>query len=155
MKEIRIIIPEEDLWVVSLEPKDDLPVVIGLNRALYKFKYKKVFSWHLSVTVFYEECNNNGFPTKGELEAVSSLEDCLIDSIETHDDGKPNALFLGRVTWDKTREYIYRVYNPEIVNKNLQGIIDDGKYSRDFNFKMEHDKGWVLDKWYFDLKERL
>ena len=155
MKRISIIIPEDDFVIAALEPKDDLPVIIGLNRALYKFKYKKIFPWNLSLTVFFKECNDIGFPSDEEIKAFSTMEDYLCERIETYYDEKPNALFLARVTWNKTREYIYRIYNPEIVNNNLQEIINTKKSSRDFVFKIEHDKNWELNEWYYDLKKRL
>ncbi len=118
--------------------------ICAINQSLANFDSKIVFGWHLSIIVECAQLAGNGMPT--------SDEKAVIDNIGRHFDlhlkTDGNALFLARTTWNGTRQFLYRVYNPEIANAFLMGIVDNGREVRPLDFKMEHDPDWNLAKRY-------
>ena len=112
MKEFKVLIPDEYYSILNFR-QEDLPGVAVVNTALREFEPKEVFSWHLSIMVQLEDIVDNGMPSKSEVETIDKLGDFLDDKIKGEDKEKPNALFLARITWNATRELIWRVFDPE------------------------------------------
>ena len=48
-------------------------------------------------------------------------------------------------------ELIWRVYDPEIANAFLKGLIDRDNSVREFDYRMDDDENWKLAEWH--LKE--
>ena len=147
MKEFKVIIPEEKLSIIEYEA-ENLPAIMVTNFSLLKFKPKEVFSWNLSIIINFNELNNNGMPKKEETDLIIPFEEIIDDQLKGDNKDKPNALFLARITWNGTRELIYRIYNPEVVNNYLQSIIENKNYPREFDYKIELDKKWKLNEWF-------
>jgi hypothetical protein len=59
-------------------------------------------------------------------------------------------LFLGQITWNETRELIWRVFDPEITNTFLQDLIKSKTHFRPFDYRIEQDKAWKLAEWHLD-----
>ena len=55
----------------------------------------------------FEDLIDNGMPSKSEREIVDPFGDRLDLLIKGDDLEKPNALFLARITWNKTRKLIW------------------------------------------------
>jgi hypothetical protein len=87
-------------------------------------------------------------PSKKERELLDEFGDTLDADIKGPDKQKPNALFLARITWNKTRELIWRVFDPEITNNYLEQIISDDKLIRQFDYRIDPDVDWKLSKWH-------
>ena len=149
MKEFKVIIPEENYALFDFY-QENLPAVMVLNTSLLKFKPKEVFSWHLSLMIDFDELVENGMPAQVETDAIIPFEEHIDTLLKGNDKDKPNALFLGRITWNGTRELIYRVYDPEIANAVLQDIINNKTYPREFDYEMEHDENWERNKWHLE-----
>ena len=150
MREFKVIIPDEHYSVLNFR-QEDLPGIAVVNTALRDFEPKEVFSWHLSIMLQIDDLVDNGMPSKSEVEIIDELEDFLDDKIKGEDKAKPNALFLARITWNATRELIWRVYDPENTDKFLKNFIEGGNPSREFDYRMESDEQWKLAEWH--LKE--
>jgi hypothetical protein len=147
MKEFRVVIPTENYQIVEFR-QESLPGIMVLNKALKDFEPKEVFEWHLSVLISFRDLIENGMPSIKEREVVDPYGD-LLDSVFKGDDPKkPNALFLARITWNKTRELIYRVFDPEPIHQFLQQQIKDRKHPREFDYRIDPDKDWKLAKWH-------
>jgi hypothetical protein len=153
MKEFKVLIPDEYYSILDFN-QDDLPGVAVINTALRDFEPKEVFAWHLSIMLDFEDLIDNGMPSKAEREIVDPLGDKLDLLIKGNDLDRPNALFLARITWNKTRELIWRVFDPEIADKTLQEIINNGDYPRQFEYKMEQDDNWDLTQWHLKVYEK-
>ena len=149
MEEFKVIIPDEMYTIVEYK-RDNLPAIMVINSALIDFEPKEVFLWNLSILIQFNELADNGMPAKNETDLIESFENYLFDNLKG-DKKKPNALFFARITWNGTREIIYQVYDPEIANNLLQNIINDKKYPREFDYRMEADEEWKLNKVYVDL----
>jgi hypothetical protein len=144
--EVRIVLPEESYTLMDWK-EDGLPCVAMLNSALIDFEHKKIFSWHLSVIIDFEDLIDNGMPSEEEREIVDPFCDKLDEEIKAGG----NALFLIRETWNKTRRLVWRVYDPEIANQHLQYIIEHHKHPRPFDYRMEQDVSWEQADRYFNL----
>jgi len=149
MTEFRVIIPEEHYQILEFK-QDDLYGIAVINSSLKKFEPKEVFRWHCSIMVHFEELIENGMPSINDRTIVEEFEDWLDNEIKGENKEKPNALFLGRITWNGTRELIWRVYDPEITNQLLQDIIEKENHDKQFDYRIAPDESWDLAKWHLD-----
>ncbi|WP_293925642.1 DUF695 domain-containing protein [Sphingobacterium sp. UBA6320] len=147
MTDYKVLIPDESYSVLNFK-QDNFPGVAVVNTALRKFEPRIVFAWHLSIMIELEDLINNGMPSKSEVEVIDNYGDYLDNEIKGPDKEKPNALFLARITWNKTRELIWRVYDPEISNSFLQKIITENSSPRQFDYRIDPDNKWELAKWH-------
>lgn len=154
MTEYRVVIPEEE-WSLLEFQQESLPGVAMINSALRPFEPKVVFAWHLSLTLNFEDLIDNGMPSQLEREIVDPFCDRLEREIRGKDTQKPNALFLARITWNGTRELIWRVFDPELPHFYLQKLINSAppEYPRPFDYRMEEDPEWKLAKWHLSHNE--
>lgn len=147
MTDFKVIIPDETYSLLNFRT-DDLPGVAVVNTALKEFEPKIVFAWHLSIMIDLDDLIDNGMPSKSEVEVIDKYGDYLDNEIKGENKNRPNALFLARITWNKTRELIWRVYDPEISNIFLQEIITSNSSPRQFEYRIDPDDNWELAKWH-------
>lgn len=147
MNEFKVIIPDEHYSILNFR-QEELPGIAVVNSALREFEPKEVFSWHLSIMVDLKELIENGMPSRTEVEIVDNFGDFLDSKIKGDDKEKPNALFLARITWNATRELIWRVYDPEVADTFLKDLIKNGNPIREFDYRMENDSEWKLTEWH-------
>ena len=145
-EEFRVVIPEERLRIVEFR-QDGLPGVAAINRALAAFEAREVFRWHLSIMITLEDLIENGMPSLAERDVVDEFGDELDRQLKAPDE-KPNSLFLARITWNASRELVYRVHDPEDANTLLQRMIKDHEYPREYDFRMDDDPEWTLADWH-------
>lgn len=153
MTEYRVVIPEDRFRIVEFR-QGDMPGIGVVNEALAAFEPKVVFAWHLSIMLQFDDLVLNGMPSQSERELVDSWGELVDVAVKGEDPERPNALFLARITWNATRELIYRVYEPEAVNQYLVKVIDSKSYPRNFDYRMEHDPKWELTKWHLSAGVR-
>lgn len=145
VEEIEVVLPAERYGILEWQ-SEGLPCVAILNTALKNFEPKKVFSWHLSLIIDFEDFIENGMPSQQEQAIVDPFCDKLDEEIKAGG----NAVFLVRETWNKTRRLVWRVYDPEIAQAHLQYIIEHKNHPRQFDYRMEQDLNWEQAKWYFE-----
>lgn len=150
-KKFRVVIPEEHYQILNFNT-DGLPGVAVVNKSLAEFEPKEVFVWHCSIMLECEKLIENGMPSREEVEILDKFGDFLDEKIKESDKEKPNGLFLARITWNKTRELIWRVFDPEKVNGFLTDLIEREDHIRNFDYRIDQDKDWKLTEWH--LKHR-
>lgn len=146
-KEFSVLIPDEHYQIIEFE-RDELPAVGVINSSLIGFEPKTVFSWHCSIFIEFNDHLENGMPVREDVLKAEKLEDMLDLNIKGDDKEKPNALFLGRVTWNKSRELMWRVFDPELTNNYLSELIDKEGHQLMLSYQIEHDEDWKLVEWY-------
>jgi hypothetical protein len=146
--EYRVVIPKELHAILQWED-EGLPAVCVVNQALANFEPKVVFGWHLSIILEFAHTGNNGMPTDDEKQVLDEYGGVLDANLKANG----NALFLARITWNGTRQLLYRVYDPEVANEYLTGVIKDQSQAREFDFRMEHDEAWKFAKYYLSKFE--
>jgi len=144
--EVVVTIPDELHSVVQFR-QDGLPGIALINRALVTFAPRIVFRWHLSIMFQLQDLIENGMPSLAERAVLDPFGDEL-DLDLKGDVDHPNALFLARITWNASRELIYRVHDPELANDILQHLINAETYPREFDFRMDDDPEWSLATWH-------
>jgi len=147
MAAFKVFIPDEDYHILNFI-QEKLPGIAVINAALKSFEPKQVFGWHLSIMLDLKDLIENGMPSRTEDALVYEYGMLLDDHIKGPNKQKPNALFLARITWNKTRELIWRVFDPEIANTYLQQIISENSSPRPFDFRIDPDDDWLLAKWH-------
>jgi hypothetical protein len=145
-QEFRVVIPDEVHTVVNFQ-QDGHPGVAVLNSALTDFNPRVVFRWHLSVMFQLKDLIEHGMPSLAERATLDPFGDRL-DADLKGDVSRPNALFLARITWNASRELVYRVHDPEHANDLLQRLITSSSYPREFDFRMDDDPEWGLAAWH-------
>ena len=102
----------------------------------------------------FEDLILNGMPSQAELGVIEPYGDLLDADFKGDNLEKPNALFLARITWNKTRELIYRVFDPEPANQYLASVIETKAHPRthprNFDYRIDHDPEWKLAKWHLN-----
>ena len=146
---MRVVVPDERPVVIEFV-QEELPGIALMNGALVEFEPKQVFRWHLSVMVEFENLIENGMPSRGERELVDPFGDSLDAQLKGPDPAKPSALFLARITWNATRELVYRVFEAEVANRTLEELISARTYPREFDYRIDDDPQWELAKWHLD-----
>ncbi len=147
-KKVKIILPKECYTVFELS-YDDLPGIGSFNASLKDFKHKEVFPWNCSIVISFENTVNNGMPSLDEQVIVDKFEDYLNENIANVNNTPVNGIFLGRLTYNSTREINWRIHNPEIVDRFLKLVMDTKEFPREFDYKIEQDPEWELVEWYF------
>ncbi len=150
-KEFRAIIPDEYYRILKFK-QEELPGIAVVNKSLVDFEQKEIFSWHCSVMLDCKELIENGMPSKAEVKTLDEFGDFLDEKIKGPDKEKPNGLFLARITWNETRELIWRIHDPEITNEFLSDLIERNEYPREFDYRIDDDMEWKLAQWH--LKKR-
>ncbi len=116
----KVIIPEINYRAIKFRQNDLIGIGV-LNSSLILFEPKEVFSWHLSIMIKFTRLIDNGMPSYEDRTLAEEWED-EVDPLIIGEKLKPNSLFAARLTWNCTREIIYRVYDPSIVNNILLNI---------------------------------
>jgi hypothetical protein len=141
--EYRVVIPDEVFAILEWQD-EGLPAICVVNQSLANFEPKVVFGWHLSIILTCQHLADKGMPTHEEQQILDQFG----ADLDQHLKANGNALFLARITWNGTRQLLYRVYDPEFANLYLTGIIEAESQVREFDFRMEHDEAWNYAKYY-------
>lgn len=145
MTDYRFLISDEHYQIIKSR-QEDLPGTGVISKAFDDFESKAVFSWHLSLMVEFNSRADYSMPSKEEQEVVDAFGDSLDRNFKGSEPGKPNALFLARITWNKTRELIYRVFEPEPVHQNFTRLTDERTSPSAFDYHIDNDPDWKLAK---------
>jgi hypothetical protein len=148
MEEAHVVLPEETFSAFEFR-QEDLPGIALINSALVDFDAKRVFRWHLSLMIDFSDLIENGMPSQQDRDLLEPFENVVDQQLKAPME-LPNAVFLGRVTWNATRELIYRVYDPELADAFLQGVISSQDHPLPFDFRMDDDPGWELAAWHLN-----
>jgi hypothetical protein len=154
MTDVQVLIPEDHFALLEFR-QDGLPGIAVVNTALREFPGRDVFAWHLSLMLKLEASLERGMPDQKERDLLDSFEDNLNVRVKGPDAERPNALFLARITWNSTRELIWRVFDAEQANAALEAIIDADTSPRPFDYRMEPDPEWAKAKWHLAHHQHL
>lgn len=130
-----------------------MPGVAMINRGWKQLEPREVFQWHFSMMIQLADIVENGMPSQAERDVVDRFGDMLRERING-EEKKPNALFLACITWNSTRELIWRVYDPEPVDAFLRELIAAKTYPREFDYRIDRDPEWKLADWHLNADKR-
>ena len=137
---MRSITTPKESFIAAQGTSKGLPDIWIVNSALEDLTPKEAFAWHLSVIVACKHTVGAGLPTKEENTVLAGIGDAFDENL-TRD---ANAVRLARITWNSTRQLLYRVRNPELANTYLRAVIEQRSCPREFEYRMEQDPTWKL-----------
>ncbi len=146
MRDVRVVIP--DVVLRGLTFRQDGSMGCGvLNTALKAFEERDVFRWHLSLMIETDEADTSDAAARLDAEVAGGFGE-LLTELMLSDVDKPNALFLGRLSWRGTCELLYRVHDPEVANAALVMLTDSKDIAWTFDYRMDDDPCWDLASWH-------
>lgn len=141
-------LPKDSLVVIQAE-SEGMPDVWIVNRALAGFKPRSALAWQLSIIIQMEDALPIGLPTQEEQAVLGRLGEDFRTNLQA--DG--NAALLASITWNGTRQIVFRVRDPEVANAYLTSVIG-GDPVRPFEYRMEEDQSWALAATYLEPTRR-
>ena len=146
--EVQVVLPDERYTLIEYELDAKSPVAT-VNAALIDFSHREIFRWHLSIIVSLGDVDEGGMPSASEREVVDPFGDELDEKLKAPPE-LPNALFLARMTWNGSRQLLYRLYDPERANEVLKTMVEAGSHPRSLDYRIEDDPEWRHAKWFLD-----
>jgi hypothetical protein len=101
---------------------------------------RNLFSWQLSLILDLETEDEQGLTLDHEAKTIEPF--CQQLDSELRLGG--NAVPLARITWKKTRELLFRVYNPAIADEQIKKLIDSESNPRPFSYTIDPDDKWKM-----------
>jgi hypothetical protein len=138
-----VTVPEESFVALQAE-SDGLPDIRLVNQALDALSPKAAFGWHLSIIIDMAEHSEHGLPTKAEQAVLARLA----EGFRSHLQADGNAVLLASITWNGTRQLVFRVRDPERANAYLTSVVESAPPVRQLEFRMEADPAWALAEQY-------
>jgi hypothetical protein len=138
-------LPEPSFTLVHRED-EGASVYAAVNTSLVSLdtSARQLYSWQLSLILELQTEDAQGMTLSHEAKAIEPF--CL--QLESDLLASGNALPLARITWRKTRELLFRVYNPAIANDLIEGIIAAESNPRPFSYAIDPDEEWIMAKVY-------
>jgi len=133
-----------DSYVAIQAESDGLPDIWLVNQALDALAPRAAFGWHLSIIIDMAEHSEHWLPTKAEQAVLAGLG----ESFRSHLQAGGNAVMLASITWNGTRQLVFRVRDPERANAYLTSVVEDPSPIRPLEFRMEGDPRWALAEQY-------
>jgi hypothetical protein len=118
--------------------RDGLPYFLGVRKEFHKFQGKESYSWLLTIEVDAEDKSQVGLVSDDEAEVLNNLEDFLERKLES----VAGIYFVARITWNGIRSIFYYVSDPKPIAEELNKLIEQGQYPREFEYKIEKDAEW-------------
>lgn len=150
-KTVHILIPDESFELVeSTGPEGDKVLsVINATLKLHKddIPLKQVFRYYCSIIFYYEDLDDNQWPTPEEFEMMQDYVESFDKAIKVNDE-KPNALFVARVTHNGICEMIWMLHDSQSTIDYLDDVISKGNPLREFEYHIESDPEWSCIEWF-------
>jgi uncharacterized protein DUF695 len=125
--------------------KNGHPLFATIDTSLRDGKVRAGFPWFLSLSTPILHPTKDGLTTDGEASTLNDWE----DSLEKQLSGECRFVYVGRVTWNGTRELLYYVDRPGSIVPKLEKLAQDGS-RRQFTVRYEHDEQWKQVSSYFE-----
>ena len=123
---------------------DGRPLVAMIDVGLRDCELKASFPWFLSVSIPLINPNKNGLCSDNDASVLNAWEDSLENAITA----ECRFVYVGRVTWNGSREVLYYVDKPEALERRLKEP-GSALASRAFAFRCERDEKWDRISVYF------
>lgn len=145
MSSSKFLLPEPSFVLIQRED-EGATVYAAVNKSLASFDTtaRQLYSWQLSFILELQTEDAQGMTLAHEAKAIEPF--CL--QLESDLLASGNAVPLARITWRKTRELLFRVYNPVIANDLIESIITAESNPRPFSYAIDPDDAWTMAKVY-------
>ena len=147
MNREKFLIPEACFTVVQRED-EGAPVYAAVNTSLAQLtaQQQQLFGWQFSLIMDLETEDEKGMTSEAEASAIEPFCQQLAADLQLNG----NAMPLARITWRKTRELLFRVYNPVVADELMQQLIAKETNPRPFSYTIDPDEKWQMASDYLD-----
>ena len=125
---------------------DGFPEVWMLNHKVDDGIERSAFPWHLTIDIGMEAAHEIGLPTEEEQRTLTTLRETLDRTLLADN----NALWLGSITWNRTRQLVYRVRQPNLANEFLATLVASRAAVRPLEYRMVEDASWGHAEYYLE-----
>jgi Family of unknown function (DUF695) len=139
----RVAIPKESILILQGQ-SDGMPEMRFVNAALDDIAGSEALPYHLSIIIEMAETVPNGFPTPEETQVLKDFAKEVRANLEADE----NSALLASITWNGTRQLVYRVRDPEAARAYLDTLVNDPAPIRPCEIVMEDDPSWRLAEQY-------
>ena len=135
------IAPEPSYTLVQRQD-EDAQVYAAVNTPLAKLEQadRQLFGWQFSLIMELQTEDDKGMTLEAEAKEIEPF--CL--TLDSDLRAKGNALPLARITWKKTRELLFRVYDPVVADDIVKAIIESEEHPRPFSYSIDPDDKWDM-----------
>ena len=127
-------------WTEIHAEAEGFPDLAIVNQGLDAMRPREAAAWHLSIVIEMKDVIVAGLPSAEEQQTLVALREQLESLVLANNNG---AVLASR-TWNGTRQYIYRLRDPEPAHTALGTFIAQGDTLRAFEYCIEHDPTWRL-----------
>lgn len=136
---------EKTKYSVVQGVKEGKPWFATIREDYQDFRGRPDIDWLLEIHVGIEGLGRP-LPSKDEAAVLNQFEDMLGETLKGTD---ANAFFIARTTWNGLRSIFYRISTPEVVSAELDLLIAQEKYPREFEYKISKDSDWKIMSKFF------
>jgi len=129
--------PEESVALLRGE-REEMPIMILVNRALKYYEYKNDFPYILKVTIAFNEVTEHGFP-KEDMEEVYAIEDQISEVVCKGEKGH----FISTETFGGSRKMYYAGQSKDALQNQIQQLKSIIKSSYSIDYAIDYDPFWV------------
>jgi Family of unknown function (DUF695) len=115
--------------------KDGHPLFAMVDTTPHDNKFKSTYPWFLNITTSLTNPTKDGLTTDKEASDVNDWE----DSLEKQFSGTCRFVYVGRVTWNGTRQLLYYVDASDSIEAKLSKLADRHP-ARAFSVQAERDE---------------
>jgi hypothetical protein len=137
----KFVVPTPYYTVIQREDEGaQVYAAVNTPLAMLNGDQRKLFGWQLSLILDLETEDEQGLTLDPEVKVIEPF--CQQVDSELRLNG--NAIPLARITWKKTRELLFRVYNPAIADEQIKKLIDSESNPRPFSYSIDPDEKWKM-----------
>lgn len=132
-------LPIPDTWaVLKGHDSNGKPMVVRAHTGYGKYKGVTSYGHHVSIAVPLVDSDFDGFPTAGETEELTRIENDICEVFEPNRE----SLFVAATTIPGIREYILYTRNPESAQQKFDNDLLARVFSHKVHIKIQADKDW-------------
>jgi hypothetical protein len=134
-------LPIPDTWAV-LKGHDETgkPMIVRAHTGYSKFKGVTGYGHYISIAVPLVDSDREGFPTPGESEELTRIEDDICKVFEPNGE----SIFVAVTTIPGIREFILYTKNPDLAQQKFENELLARVFSHKVHIKIEADADWRL-----------
>lgn len=134
-------LPIPDTWAAfkGHDPQGK-PMIVRAHAGYNKFKGVAGYTHHVSIAVPLIDSDREGFPTEGETEALTRIENDICEVFEPD----LESLFVASVTVPGIREYVLYTKNPDAAQHKFDNDLLARVFTHRTHIKIQPDKDWNI-----------
>lgn len=133
--------PEPSYTVIQREDEGaQVYAAVNTSLAILNKEQRQLFGWQLSLILDLETEDEDGLTLDHEAVAIEPF----CKQVESDLLSGGNAMPLARITWRKTRELLFRVYNPAEADEHIKRLIESESNPRPFSYTIDPDNNWKM-----------